>query len=86
MCPIRVHWHIKLSYKLYWRVKITVTNLNHVKNYSEWNLVILHPNLRNVTQVFSFNYKPLTVYATSKISVLDVRMCFILTYKILVKV
>ncbi|XP_071935920.1 COBRA-like protein 6 [Coffea arabica] len=62
MCPIRVHWHVKLSYTQYWRVKLTVTNLNLVKNYSQWNLVVLHPNLRNVTQVFSFNYKPLNPY------------------------
>ncbi|KAK6136522.1 hypothetical protein DH2020_029758 [Rehmannia glutinosa] len=62
MCPIQVHWHIKQSYTQYWRVKITVKNLNYVKNYSAWNLVVLHPNLRNVTQVFSFNYKPLNVY------------------------
>ncbi|XP_057976160.1 COBRA-like protein 6 [Malania oleifera] len=62
MCPIRVHWHVKLSYTEYWRVKITVTNLNFVKNYSDWTLVVLHPNLQNVTQVFSFNYKPLNQY------------------------
>ncbi|KAG8368816.1 hypothetical protein BUALT_Bualt15G0086100 [Buddleja alternifolia] len=62
MCPIRVHWHVKLSYKEYWRVKVTITNLNYVKNYSEWNLVVLHPNLRSVTRVFSFNYKPLNIY------------------------
>ncbi|KAK7328308.1 hypothetical protein VNO77_22411 [Canavalia gladiata] len=62
MCPIRVHWHVKQSYKEYWRVKITITNLNFVKNYSQWNLVVLHPNLRSVTQVFSFNYQPLQVY------------------------
>ncbi|PIN02711.1 hypothetical protein CDL12_24772 [Handroanthus impetiginosus] len=52
MCPIRVHWHVKLSYTQYWRVKITVTNLNYVKNYSDWNLVVLHPNLRNDTGMF----------------------------------
>ncbi|KAJ1419993.1 COBRA, plant [Sesbania bispinosa] len=40
MCPIRVHWHVKQSYKEYWRVKITITNLNLVKNYSQWNLVV----------------------------------------------
>ncbi|CAA0841517.1 COBRA-like protein 1 [Striga hermonthica] len=62
MCPIQVHWHIKQSYKEYWRVKITVNNLNFAKNYSDWNMVVLHPNLKNVTQVFSFNYKPLNVY------------------------
>ncbi|KAG6711394.1 hypothetical protein I3842_05G050800 [Carya illinoinensis] len=63
MCPTQVHWHVKQSYKEYWRVKITITNLNFVKNYSMWNLVALHPNLRNVTQVFSFNYQPLNSYA-----------------------
>ncbi|KAF7842755.1 COBRA-like protein 6 [Senna tora] len=62
MCPIRVHWHVKQSYKEYWRVKITITNLNLVKNYSQWNLVLLHPNLQSITQVFSFNYQPLSVY------------------------
>lgn len=41
---------------------MTVTNLNYVKNYSDWSLVILHPNLNSVTQVFSFNYKPLNQY------------------------
>ncbi|XP_047318389.1 COBRA-like protein 6 [Impatiens glandulifera] len=59
MCPIRVHWHVKVSYKEYWRVKMTITNMNYVKNYSEWNLEVLHPSLQGLTQVFSFNYKPL---------------------------
>ncbi|KAK0573093.1 hypothetical protein LWI29_002900 [Acer saccharum] len=62
MCPIRVHWHVKQSYKEYWRVKITVTNLNVMRNYSQRNMVVLHPNLQCVTQVFSFNYKPLDQY------------------------
>ncbi|KAL6494495.1 hypothetical protein OROGR_031295 [Orobanche gracilis] len=62
MCPIQVHWHVKQSYKEYWRVKFTVNNLNFAKNYSEWNLVMLHPNLRSVARVFSFNYKPINVY------------------------
>ena len=62
MCPIRVHWHVKQSYTQYWRVKITITNLNFAKNYSDWNLVVMHPNLRNITQVFSFNYSPLNQY------------------------
>ncbi|KAM5574415.1 COBRA-like protein 6 [Rosa sericea] len=62
MCPIRVHWHVKQSYKEYWRVKITITNLNFLKNYSDWNLVVQHPNLKSVRQLFSFNYQPLTTY------------------------
>ncbi|KAL5987897.1 COBRA-like protein 1 [Asimina triloba] len=57
MCPIQVHWHVKLNYKEYWRVKITVTNLNYGKNYSMWNLVVQHPNFDNLKKVYSFNYK-----------------------------
>lgn len=63
MCPIRVHWHVKLNYKDYWRVKVTVTNFNYRMNYTQWNMVVQHPNFDNLTQIFSFNYKPLTPYA-----------------------
>ncbi|XP_052179953.1 COBRA-like protein 4 [Diospyros lotus] len=62
MCPIRVHWHVKLNYKEYWRAKIAITNFNYRMNYTEWTLVVQHPNLDNVTQVFSFEYKPLLPY------------------------
>ncbi|KAB1216816.1 COBRA-like protein 4 [Morella rubra] len=62
MCPIRVHWHVKLNYRDYWRVKIAVTNFNYRLNYTQWTLVAQHPNLNNVTQVFSFDYKPLVPY------------------------
>ncbi|KAL6178973.1 hypothetical protein ACLB2K_050489 [Fragaria x ananassa] len=62
MCPIRVHWHVKQSYKEYWRVKMTITNLNILKNYTDWNLVVQHPNLKSIRQLFSFNYHPLTTY------------------------
>ncbi|PPS15742.1 hypothetical protein GOBAR_AA04820 [Gossypium barbadense] len=60
--PVRVHWHIKLNYKEYWRVKITITNFNYNMNYTEWNLVVQHPNFDNLTQSFSFNYKSITPY------------------------
>ncbi|KAJ0043760.1 hypothetical protein Pint_18973 [Pistacia integerrima] len=62
MCPVRVHWHVKLNYKDYWRVKISITNFNYRMNYTLWSLAVQHPNLNNVTQVFSFNYKPLLPY------------------------
>ncbi|XP_066346766.1 COBRA-like protein 7 [Miscanthus floridulus] len=64
MCPIRVHWHVKVNYRQYWRVKVTVSNYNLVKNYSDWNLMLQHPNLRSLTQLFSFNYKPLVEYGS----------------------
>ena len=62
MCPVRVHWHLKLNYEAYWRVKVALTNFNFRRNYSQWTLVVQHPNLNNVTQVFSFNYKSLLPY------------------------
>lgn len=62
MCPIKVHWHVKFNYKEYWRVKITVTNWNYRMNYSQWNLVVQHPNFDKVTTIFSFNYKSLNPY------------------------
>ncbi|KAI3917897.1 hypothetical protein MKW98_000131 [Papaver atlanticum] len=65
MCPIRIHWHVKTSYKDYWRVQVTVHNFNFVKNYSDWSLVVQHPNLKSLVQVFSFNYKPLLVFPTN---------------------
>ncbi|XP_059598399.1 COBRA-like protein 4 isoform X1 [Vitis vinifera] len=62
MCPVRVHWHLKINYKDYWRVKVSITNFNYRLNYTLWTLVVQHPNLNNVTQVFSFDYKPLVPY------------------------
>ncbi|KAM1324043.1 hypothetical protein PS2_044854 [Malus domestica] len=62
MCPVRVHWHVMLNYMDYWRVKVSITNFNYRMNYTLWTLVIQHPNFINVTQVFSFDYKPLVAY------------------------
>ncbi|MED6134442.1 COBRA-like protein 4 [Stylosanthes scabra] len=62
MCPIRVHWHVKLNYKDYWRVKIAITNFNYRMNYTLWTLAVQHPNLNNITQVFSFDYRPILPY------------------------
>ncbi|XP_057447752.1 COBRA-like protein 1 [Lotus japonicus] len=64
-CPIRVHWHVKQNYKQYWRVKVTITNFNYRMNYSDWNLVIEHPNFDNLTQLYSFNYGSLIPYGGS---------------------
>ncbi|KAM1411148.1 hypothetical protein COP1_023874 [Malus domestica] len=64
MCPVRVHWHVMLNYKEYWRVKVSITNFNYQINYTHWTLVMQHPNFNNVTQVFSFDYKPLIAYSS----------------------
>ncbi|KAJ8764970.1 hypothetical protein K2173_010435 [Erythroxylum novogranatense] len=55
MCPVRVHWHVKTNYVDHWRVKVTISNYNYVKNYSDWNLLIQHPGFRQNTTVNSFN-------------------------------
>ncbi|GAU47497.1 hypothetical protein TSUD_285270 [Trifolium subterraneum] len=76
MCPIRVHWHIKLNYKEYWRVKVTITNFNYRMNYSDWNLVVQHPNFDNLTQLFSFNYKSINPYGSiTYVAVLSMANC-----------
>ncbi|GLJ24041.1 hypothetical protein SUGI_0457980 [Cryptomeria japonica] len=59
MCPVRIHWHVQTSYLDYWRVMITATNFDYMKNYSNWNIVIQHPNFKSLNRVFSFNNKTL---------------------------
>lgn len=66
---------MKINYKEYWRVKITVTNFNYRVNYTQWTLVAQHPNLNNVTQVFSFDYKPLLPYQSISKSVNSLAYC-----------
>ncbi|KAI9121454.1 hypothetical protein K1719_008487 [Acacia pycnantha] len=58
-CPIQVHWRVEDNYKDYWRVKINITNFNYRVNYSDWNLVIQHQNIDNVTHLFGFIHKVL---------------------------
>uniref|UniRef100_A0A0D3GTA0 COBRA-like protein n=1 Tax=Oryza barthii TaxID=65489 RepID=A0A0D3GTA0_9ORYZ len=76
MCPVRVHWHVKLNYKEYWRAKITIVNFNYRMNYTGWTLVAQHPNLDNITEVFSFDYKPVVSYG----SINDTAMFYGLKY------
>ncbi|WOH09795.1 hypothetical protein DCAR_0729254 [Daucus carota subsp. sativus] len=57
MCPVQVHWHLKLNDKGHWRANVSVTNFNYRMNYTQWNMVVQHPNFVNMTQIFSFNYK-----------------------------
>ncbi|KAK9070888.1 hypothetical protein SSX86_009456 [Deinandra increscens subsp. villosa] len=65
MCPLRVHWHIKNNYVDHWRVKLTVTNLNYNRNYSNWNLVVHHPGFSQPATAYSFNTTLLHTYGIS---------------------
>lgn len=55
MCPIRVHWHFKNNYMNQWRVKLTISNYNLNRNYSNWNVLIQHPGLSQKATTYSFN-------------------------------
>ncbi|CAK9204140.1 unnamed protein product [Sphagnum troendelagicum] len=65
MCPVKIHWHVKVNYQEYWRVKLTITNRDLSRNFSLWNMVAQHPNFGNFTEAFSFSYKPLNPYGPS---------------------
>jgi hypothetical protein len=45
-------------------VKLTVTNRDFSKNFTDWNVVAQHPNFDNFTEAFSFSYKPLNPYGS----------------------
>ncbi|XP_061368376.1 COBRA-like protein 1 [Gastrolobium bilobum] len=55
MCPIRVHWHFKNNYVDHWRVKLTISNYNYNRNYSNWNVLVQHPGLSQNAITYSFN-------------------------------
>uniref|UniRef100_A0A7I4AIV8 COBRA-like protein n=1 Tax=Physcomitrium patens TaxID=3218 RepID=A0A7I4AIV8_PHYPA len=64
MCPVKIHWHIKTNYKEYWRVKVTITNRDFSRNFTQWTLTLQHPNFDNFTDAFSFNHRGLNPYGT----------------------
>nr|GMC81141.1 COBRA-like protein 1 [Ipomoea batatas] len=50
-----IHWHIKNNYRDHWRVKLTISNYNYGRNYSDWTLVVQHPGFSQTTTTYSFN-------------------------------
>ncbi|KAL3814071.1 hypothetical protein ACJIZ3_015339 [Penstemon smallii] len=62
MCPLRIHWHIKNNYVTHWRVKLTVSNYNYGRNYSNWNVVVQHPGFGQPSTAYSFNTTMLPSY------------------------
>ncbi|XP_057510817.1 COBRA-like protein 1 [Actinidia eriantha] len=55
MCPLRVHWHLKNNYQDHWRVKLTISNYNYRRNYSDWNVLVQHPGFSQSATTYSFN-------------------------------
>ncbi|AES74274.1 COBRA-like protein 1 [Medicago truncatula] len=55
MCPIRVHWHFKNNYMNQWRIKLTISNYNFNRNYSNWNVLVQHPGFNQKATTYSFN-------------------------------
>lgn len=62
MCPVRVHWHVKNNYMSHWRVKITVSNYNYKRNYSNWNVLVQHPGFSEKVITYSFNSTTLPTF------------------------
>ncbi|WCJ29229.1 Protein COBRA [Euphorbia peplus] len=70
MCPVGVHWHIKNMYTSYWRVKLTISNYNYKRNYSDWNVLVQHPTFTQKITSYSFNKTILpTVGFTDKVAI-----------------
>lgn len=55
MCPVRVHWHVKNNYMYHWRIKLTISNYNYKRNYTDWNVMVQHPGFNQNATTFSFN-------------------------------
>ena len=55
MCPVRVHWHVKTNYLNQWRVKLTISNYNYQRNFSNWNMLVQHPGFIQPATIYSFN-------------------------------
>ncbi|XVF45459.1 hypothetical protein PTKIN_Ptkin02bG0208300 [Pterospermum kingtungense] len=55
MCPVRVHWHVMKNYFTHWKVKLTISNYNYKRNYSNWNVLIQHPGFSQNITAYSFN-------------------------------
>ncbi|KAL3515035.1 hypothetical protein ACH5RR_021937 [Cinchona calisaya] len=55
MCPLGIHWHIKNNFKDHWRVKLTISNFNFGRNYSNWNVLVQHPGFSQQITTYSFN-------------------------------
>ncbi|KAM3695516.1 hypothetical protein ACB098_07G137800 [Castanea mollissima] len=55
MCLVRVHWHVKTNYLNQWRVKLTISNYNYQRNFSNWNMLVQHPGFSQPATIYSFN-------------------------------
>ncbi|KAK8629758.1 hypothetical protein V6N13_078587 [Hibiscus sabdariffa] len=65
MCPVRVHWHVMKNYFTHWKVKLTISNYNYKRNYSNWNVLVQHPGFSQSTTAYSFNSTMLPSFGLS---------------------
>nr|GMD97992.1 probable lactoylglutathione lyase, chloroplastic [Ipomoea batatas] len=43
------------NYRDHWRVKLTISNYNYGRNYSDWTPVVQHPSFSQTTTTYNFN-------------------------------
>lgn len=80
MCPVRVLWHVKTKYLNQWRVKLTISNYNYQKNFSNWNMLVQHPGFSQPATIYSFSSTVLPTvgfggnYCSTFLSTIDIQM------------
>ncbi|KAE8709252.1 5'-methylthioadenosine/S-adenosylhomocysteine nucleosidase 1-like [Hibiscus syriacus] len=65
MCLVRIHWHVMNNYFTHCKVKLTISNYNYKRNYSNWNVLIQHPGFSQSTTAYSFNSTMLPSFGIS---------------------
>ncbi|CAI5950578.1 unnamed protein product [Closterium sp. NIES-64] len=68
-CPISIHYHFKQNYEGFWRAKITIINRSLWDNHTNWNVVVEHPNMGNLTDVFSWKAENILPYGVNNTAI-----------------
>lgn len=68
-CPIGIHYHLKVNYETHWRSKITIINRSLWDNHTDWNIVVEHPGMGNITDVFSWQAKSIVPYGVNNTAI-----------------
>ncbi|GJP45653.1 hypothetical protein CLOM_g5015 [Closterium sp. NIES-68] len=68
-CPISIHYHFKQNYEGFWRSKITIINRSLWDNHTNWNIVVEHPNMGNLTDVFSWKAENIMPYGVNNTAI-----------------
>lgn len=59
MCPVNINWHVtsKVKQNHQREIRVAVSNLNYVRNYPDWIMLVEHQALSYSTRVIHANHK-----------------------------